>query len=330
MLNSPFNELQAVNTEAVETCDICGSRDTARTGSGFDYEYETCSNSWNVVQCTQCDFRWLNPRPATEALPVIYPNNYYSYNEELGVHPLALAAKKFIDGLKIKSILKHLRGESATEMTPLSYLDVGCGDGRYLEAARDTDSRITDLYGLELNSHQAELLNKKGLKVYCDRVEDCQRFKAETLDLITLFHVIEHVESPRSAIKSLSIWLKKGGILAIETPNIDSLDFRLFRRTYWGGYHFPRHWTFFEARSLVRLLEEEGFTVEDIQYKTGHSFWLFSFHHYFKYETESHRLAKFFHPLQSLIMLALFTGFDMVRAALRCKTSAILVIAKKK
>lgn len=330
MPSSPFAVLQSIETKPVAFCDICGSGETVTSGSGFDYEYQTCSNSWKVVQCSQCDFMWLNPRPTTAALPVIYPNNYYSYDEQLGVHPLALAAKKLIDGLKIKRILKHLKREAESETTPLCYLDVGCGDGRYLEAAKDSDSRATQLYGLELNSRQAELLNKKGLKVYCDRVEDCRRFEASSLDLITLFHVIEHVESPRQVIKSLSLWLKKGGILAVETPNTNSLDFRLFQKSYWGGYHFPRHWTFFEARSLVRLLEEEGFFVEDIQYKTGHSFWLFSFHHYLKYKAERPTSAKFFHPLKSLVMLTFFTGFDMVRAALGFKTSSILVIARRK
>jgi len=43
------------------------------------------------------------------------------------------------------------------------------------------------------------------------------------------------------------------GALVVETPNLDSWDARLFKETWWGGYHIPRHWTLFDANSLRRL-----------------------------------------------------------------------------
>ena len=69
--------------------------------------------------------------------------------------------------------------------------------------------------------------------------------KEETLEFITMFHVIEHVKDPKSIIKTLNKLLVPGGHLVIETPNIDSLDAMIFKETFWGGYHFPRHWHLF-------------------------------------------------------------------------------------
>jgi hypothetical protein len=124
-------------------------------------------------------------------------------------------------------------------------------------------------------------------------------------------------------------WLTPGGILAIETPNLDAFDARLFKRTYWGGYHIPRHWHLFQERTLVDLLRGQGIEPVYVAYQTGHSFWMYSFHHFIRYGLRMPRLATLFDPMRGLFFLILFTGFDKIRASLGMKTSAILVVGRK-
>ena len=65
-------------------------------------------------------------------------------------------------------------------------------------------------------------------------------------------------------------------------------------------------------------------------YQTGHSFWMYSLHHRLRYAAHPWpRLAQFFNPIKSLPFLAAFTAFDKLRAALGCKTSAMLLLARK-
>jgi SAM-dependent methyltransferase len=257
------------------------------------------------------------------ALPVIYPNEYYAYNYQQ-LSPVALRGKALLDRLKLRSILTYLTSG------PSAYLDVGCGDGRYLRAIERTGLPRDRLFGVELDPRTVEGLAAQGYRVLCARVEACDDLPDATMDLITMFHVIEHVDDPGHAVERMRRWLAPGGILALETPNLNSLDARLFRRSWWGGYHIPRHWNLFTAESLARLLTDRGLEILAVRYQTGHSFWMYSFHHALRFGRRRFpRLARAFDPLRSLPLLILFTVFDKMRAALGFRTSSVLVIARR-
>ena len=309
--------------QEVPRCFLCGNDQFDNIASGYDYEYETCSNPWNVVRCNQCGFCWLNPRPCTDQLATIYPPDYYSYDLNSSINPIALKAKKFIDRRKLESILKLVSGRAGR------YMDIGCGDGRFLYSAEDLGFARSDIYGLELDSHCVERLRREGFNVSAERIEDVVSVKDGSLDLVSMFHVIEHVDNPVEVVQKVAELLSDGGVFAVETPNMQSLDAKLFSTSFWGGYHFPRHWTFFDESSLTRLFNSCGLEVIAIKYMTGHSFWSYSFHHMFKYKYNMNGLARFFNPLRSFIAVAGFTGWDMLRALLGFKTSSILILGKK-
>jgi 2-polyprenyl-3-methyl-5-hydroxy-6-metoxy-1,4-benzoquinol methylase len=312
-----------ITETVVGRCNVCGGTDATDTAFGYDYELITCRNQWRFVRCDNCGHVWLDPRPSVDELDVIYPPTYYSYNYEQ-IPQLARKAKDIIDTLKMRKILGLVGG------VPDRYLDVGCGDGRYLDVLHRRGVPRSHLFGLELDEKIVETLQARGLQVFCERVESTDHFEEGTLDLITMFHVIEHVESPRTVVERLATWLKAGGVLAVETPNLDSLDARLFRDGLWGGYHIPRHWHLFKPDTLSRLLQSVGLEVEAIRYETGHAFWMYSFHHALRYRSQPRpRLAKVFDPLSSVAPLAAFTAFDRFRALLGGKTSSMLITARK-
>jgi hypothetical protein len=131
-------------------------------------------------------------------------------------------------------------------------------------------------------------------------------------------------------VRKVAEWLAPGGCFAIETPNLDSVDARWFKETYWGGYHYPRHWHLFTPATLVRLLQAAGLEIVSIKYQTGHSFWMYSFHHSLKYGKKPRpKLARWFHPFKNVAFLAAFTAFDKFRGMLGFKTSAMLIVARK-
>jgi len=306
------------------TCGVCGADDWQAYALGQDYEYLTSSDEFSMVKCQVCSNIYLNPRPIVDELPTIYPSNYYAYNYELAISPIAIRAKNWLDRIKVKQWLKYL-----PDALP-QVLDVGCGDGRYLEMLHNLGIPRNHLYGVEMSEDRIGYLNDLGFKGYYGRIEDIKEdLPPASFDLIILLQVLEHVENPRTLMQSLAGLLKQGGILIIETPNAESLDFNLFCHGYWGGYHFPRHWNLMNRQTLTRLTLEYNLEVKSFNYLSAHSFCIFSLHHLIKYKWRSPWLASIFNPYQNLILLAFFTAFDLFRAKLGFQTSNIQLVAVK-
>lgn len=320
-----MNKGPDIDTLAVPLCMICHAPASARKhiASGLDFEYETCQNVWQMWQCQSCSHIQMDPRPADSTLSVIYPPSYYSYHMTDSVNRVALACKAFIDKIKFSHILKQCR------QPPSSYLDVGCGDGRYLQLMMQQGLAFDSVHGLELDNRAVQAAQKQGLNVKHSRIEDAADIQDASLDLVTMFHVIEHLADPAEVVRMLAKKMSHQGVLALETPNAESIDAKWFRRRYWGGYHFPRHWHVFTPESIKLLLEQNGFKVRLITYQPGHSFWLFSVHHWLKYRRHMPRLAAWLHPLKNVSALAIVVAIDLVRARLGFKTSAMLVIADR-
>jgi SAM-dependent methyltransferase len=315
-----------IGVEDVPACPVCGGRAASDLAVGFDYELLTCSNPWRFVRCAECGHARLDPRPPAAALPVIYPPTYYSYNYAAQVPGLALRGKEWLDGRKFASIL------GALDRPPQSFLDVGCGDGRYLRLLERRGVPRPRIHGLELDARVVESLRAEGFSVHAERIEECQRFEPASLDLVSMFHVIEHLADPGAAVDQVARWLRPGGVFALETPNLESLDARLFESGLWGGYHIPRHWHVFTPGSLRRLLEARGFEVVGLRYQTGHSFWMYSLHHRLRYATPPRTaLSRWFDPFGGhLPFLLLFTGWDTLRALFGFRTSAMLMLARRR
>ena len=220
-----------IETEDVPLCPVCGGQ-VRPVHRGLRLQIRTCRNPWRFVQCRDCRHVWLNPRPALATLPVIYPPTYYSYNYKQ-IHPLALWAKERLDRRKMRAILRRLPAP------PKTFLDVGCGDGRFLPSWKNRESSV-ELPACNWTNGSSAPWRKPVIR-RSKRVGNCGHVPENHIDLATMFHVIEHVDDPGQVIRKVGSCIAPGG-LAIETPNLESLDLRLFQQRHWGGYHIPRRW----------------------------------------------------------------------------------------
>jgi 2-polyprenyl-3-methyl-5-hydroxy-6-metoxy-1,4-benzoquinol methylase len=327
-MKSVNESLQEIDSHSLKLqfvpCGVCGSSDSVKVAEGKDYEYETSPVTFQIMQCLNCQNLYLNPRPAPEELPIIYPPTYYSYNMDEIISPLGQRLKAIVDVRKVRSWLKHVQSSQPR------FLDVGCGDGRYLRVLHSLGVPKSDLFGIE-NSHKTiERLSSEGYNgVYGTVEEVAHQLPQNAFDLIVIIQVLEHVSDPAATIGALKNLLAPKGVLIVETPNTDSFDRWLFRKRYWGGYHIPRHWNLMKPSVIRRLVEGAGMQVVKMRYLPAHSFWIYSFHHAIAHTLKMPRVAKFFSPLENIPLIGLFTSLDFVRAKLGFHTSNMQVVIRK-
>ncbi len=138
-------------------------------------------------------------------------------------------------------------------------LDIGCGTGVFLyHLSRKNNS--WEVIGVEPDKLSAEYGKQKyGINIIPEKFEDVL-FSGEKFDVITLWDVIEHVEEPEKVLLKSNELLKEDGILVLRTPNLDSVDSKIFKDA-WAGFDSPRHLYVFKKSHINLLLNKADFEV---------------------------------------------------------------------
>jgi len=141
---------------------------------------------------------------------------------------------------------------------PARLLDAGAGRGRFVAAARAAGYAAR---GLEPSARGvAAGRDRYGVTLEPVGIEDAV-VQDGTLDVVSLWHVLEHVEDPDAAVARIAAWLRPGGALVVGVPNLGSWQARAGGRR-WFHLDLPRHRTHFTVAGIRALLERHGFTVE--------------------------------------------------------------------
>lgn len=307
----PFKDAPELSLVTV-ACAVCGSRESKPEALGYDFEYQTSSNQFSFCRCASCEHLYLNPRPYTEDLKIIYPSTYYAFAEEQAGNPVVGYFRNIWESRKIKDFRK-LVGSGKKKI-----LDVGCGEGRFLSLLKQYGDPNWELVGLDLDEQAAQRCRHRGFRCEVARIESFS--KSEKFDVIIMFQLIEHVDNPREVIESMRSMLNPGGFLILETPNPAGIDYHLFKKSWWGHYHFPRHWHLFTPEILGRVLRESGF--EDIHASSllSPASWIISLHNYFLDKKYPEFLIRFFY-FQNPLLLAFFVVCELARKATGQPTS---------
>lgn len=289
-------------------CNICGQDKTELL-----FAVKECTGlyneSFNVVRCQNCGLVYVNPRPKKEELRKYYPENYYAYVNNIdNKESFRKKVKNYLIEIaggyrKVKiigGIIKKLSKIILLGVVPLKkngkLLDVGCGNGDFLEWHKDHG---WDVYGIEINQNAVNICRRKGLKVIHGELQD-GLFADETFDVITLSQVIEHLPDPSATIRIIQKILKKDGLLIIGLPNWGCYDRKVFGPD-WTPLEIPRHLYHFEPFTIQKLLEKYDFKIQEIRAK---GFFLYGFKNLFT-RKEQRSITKFYLLLRlSLIKCA--------------------------
>ena len=285
---------------------------------GRDFEYDTSDGEFRFVRCGTCGVLYLNPRPDNSELRRIYPETYAPYHFD---RPnLTLRVRDYLERRKVNAWRAKLPEEA-------DVLDAGCGGPGFLENLRRFGSPGWRLWGNDIGQEALADLRRRGFRVLPGRFEEID-LPPESFHAVFLKQVIEHLDAPRAVLRRAAELLRPGGWLIVETPNVDAWDSRLFHRRYWGGYHFPRHWTLYDARTLAEAGRAAGLEVEEVRYMLSPCFWIQAVHHLLKdrgwppwiYERVNHL---------NLPVMCAATLVDLLQVLLRRTTSNMRLVLRK-
>lgn len=133
-------------------------------------------------------------------------------------------------------------------------LDVGCGTGDFLQAAQNNQWTV---FGIEPNAKARTIANQKtGNRVY--NADHLWKFEKDQFDVITLWHVLEHLPDLENQLQQFHELLKSGGVLIIAVPNYKSYDAEYYQK-FWAAYDVPRHLWHFDRTSIKNVAEKFQF-----------------------------------------------------------------------
>jgi 2-polyprenyl-3-methyl-5-hydroxy-6-metoxy-1,4-benzoquinol methylase len=247
-----------------QACPVCGGSVTTSFANARDVEYYTSDTIYLYLECAQCRSVFLD-NPPVDQLDKIYPSNYYSYAPSPQLTSLTERVKSFLDARLFRILLKQLPGDR------LRMLDVGGGSGWLLSTLKKVSPRVAETHEIDINERARAEAEAAGHTFHCGRVEDFQ--SEEKFDLILLLNLIEHVANPAAILRRMQGLLSPDGLILIKTPNVDTLDCRIFRHHNWGGFHCPRHFVLFKRESLLALGTRCGLQTGEASYTQGAPQW---------------------------------------------------------
>ncbi len=236
-------------------CYLCGSSRSDYYLTGED-DLTGMKGAFPYVKCRSCGLVYQNPRLVIDDVKTFYTDDYIAHRKKAGFGVFTPVYNWVME--------KHDRDKIglATRYIPLhsesSVLDVGCAVGTFLLMARR-------LYGCRIAG-----VDFKDTSYYpgFDQIEfhqglfHEQALPADSYDLVTMWHFLEHDYHPVQSLRKAWECLKPSGTLAIEVPRLDSVTYRLYGAR-WPGVQAPQHTVLYSKKSLLHMVEAHGFKVID-------------------------------------------------------------------
>ena len=267
--------------EAVDICPLCGGKHFSHRLYGSDMQYSIAKDQYEYVCCQRCGLVFLKERFLEEDVGSLYPEGYGPYNvkKESGLDSQDIGYYLRPDFLSSKvnelfgSVLKKVR-KSKLELKledifsrpeeGKALLDFGCGTDVFLNQARKNGWQTT---GMDFNETSVSCVIASGHKgIHYDSEAAWSCIEDNSLDIIRLNHVIEHLYHPLDVITQLRKKLRKGGVLYMSTPNVDGVSAEKFK-SFWWGLDCPRHIILYSPDTFAKLIHAANFSAIDVYHE---------------------------------------------------------------
>lgn len=215
-------------------------------------DYSVSQETFNLYYDQELDMLVTHPQPSLENLGRYYEStDYISHTDSK--RSIFEKAYHFVKGITLKGKLKLINTYQPSKGL---ILDIGAGTGDFLALAKNDGWKTI---GVEPSHKARDIAERKGISF----VENTAELESDSCELISMWHVLEHVPNLDNQIKELKRLLKSDGTLIVAVPNFKSYDAQHYQK-YWAAFDVPIHFWHFSKKSIQLLFEREGMVVERI------------------------------------------------------------------
>jgi len=231
----------------IKNCPVCGAENFSEYLVLKDFFLT--GETFHLQKCNSCQFVFTNPRPDDKSLPKYYESPEYLSHHSRGMKPVQWVYR----------VLRHMNFRKKYFLINKfvakgKLLDIGCGTGEFLNYFK---KKKWEVMGIEPSLPTRDFaIQKYGLDVKDET--GLNKLQKDTFDIVTMWHVLEHVSGLHERIKLIHTLLKPSGYLIIALPNLNSWDAQHYKK-YWAAFDVPRHLSHFSERTVKTLAKTHGF-----------------------------------------------------------------------
>lgn len=266
--------------EKLEQCNVCGKNNFSNYLHGRDYFLTL--EEFTIVKCNECGFLFVNPRPDKDEISRYYKSEEYISHSN---------SKKGLLNKVYHIIRKRNHREKFNLISSYknsgTILDIGCATGEFLNYMKKQNWKTI---GMEPNI-EAQNFARTEYKLNVFSEDFLSNTEPAKIDVITMWHVLEHVHPLEERMLQIKRLLTQGGIALIAVPNADCFDAKHYGE-FWAGYDLPRHIYHFTQQSMIRLFEKYNFTFDRVVPMKYDAYYINMLSE--KYKTGSRNLLKAF------------------------------------
>lgn len=291
-------------------------------------DYTVSRETFLLLKDEDLEMLLTSPKPSLEDLPKYYESeDYISHTDskKTVIDKIYQIAKNYAIKKKVKLVLNLVKTDgvvkSAKNNQSPKLLDIGCGTGDFIVACNNANFNVV---GVEPNKNARNITNTKLQKSKTEIFDNITEINAK-FDVITMWHVLEHVPNLTEYISQLKKLLQPNGTILIAVPNYKSFDANYYKE-FWAAFDVPRHLWHFSQKSIKLLFGKENQKVVKRLPMKLDSFYVSLLSE--KYKTEKRNIGRI--SISSFVK-AFFIGLKSNFKAKRSKEySSLIYIIKNK
>lgn len=214
-------------------------------------DHSVSGETFELLYDADLDMLITHPQPSAEQLPRYYESvDYISHTD--GKRTLFEKMYQFVKGIALKNKLKLINSHSQKGRI----LDIGAGVGDFLSFAKNDG---WETIGIEPSEKAKTIAMKKGVTF----VENFSSLESNSFDIITMWHVLEHVPDLENQITTLKRLIKPEGTILIAVPNFKSYDAKYYGK-FWAAFDVPIHLWHFSKTAIQKLFAREDLELKAV------------------------------------------------------------------
>ena len=214
-------------------------------------DHSVSQETFELVHDKDLDMLITHPQPSLDKLPSYYESvDYISHTD--GNKSFFEKMYQFVKSIALKNKLNLINSESQRG----KILDIGAGVGDFLSVAKKDGWEII---GVEPSEKAKAIAKNKGVAF----VESLNDLENNSFDVITMWHVLEHVPDLENQIKELKRLIKPSGTIFIAVPNFNSFDAKYYG-SFWAAYDVPIHLWHFSKTAIKKLFAKENLELQKV------------------------------------------------------------------